>query len=107
MSGLLPFHVDHVRAIQHRGIDVLESLCYAYSRCNHFKGPNLSSHDPLTDVHVKLFNPRTDNWDDHFRLDGPVIVGLSPQGRVTVELLQMNEPRRLNLRATLHDEGQL
>jgi HNH endonuclease len=107
VSGLLPFHVEHVRAIQHRGTDDLNNLCYACSRCNRFKGPNLSSYDPLSDQHVMLFDPRHDPWNDHFRMDGPTIVGLTPEGRATVDLLKMNEMWRLNLRATLRDEGEL
>jgi len=106
-SGLLPFHVDHVRAKQHRGSDALDNLCYACSRCNKFKGPNLSSFDPITEVHVSLFDPRHDDWDEHFRFDGPVIIGRTAEARATIELLQMNEPRRVNLRAALLDEGKL
>jgi len=106
-SGLLPFHVEHVRAKQHRGSDALENLCYACSRCNNFKGPNLSTHDPLTNQLVRLFDPRHDQWSDHFRMEGPIILGLTPEGRATVELLQMNESRRVILRAALRDEGKL
>jgi hypothetical protein len=106
-SGLLPFHVDHVRSKQHRGTDGLENLCYACSRCNKCKGPNLSSYDPITDQHVRLFDPRHDDWREHFRLEGPVIVGITAEGRATIELLQINEARRLNLRASLLEEGNL
>jgi hypothetical protein len=101
ISGLLPFHIDHVRARQHRGTDDADNLCYACSRCNGYKGPNLSSYDPETDEIVRLFNPRTDRWSDHFRLEGPVIVGMTPQGRATAELLQMNDDRRIGLRSEL------
>jgi hypothetical protein len=105
-SGLLPFHVEHVRATQHRGTDALDNLCYACSRCNHFKGPNVATYDPETDELVRLFDPRRDVWDDHFRREGPVIAGATPMGRATVELLQMNERRRLELRASLRDEDE-
>ena len=100
-SGLLPFHVDHVRARQHRGTDGPDNLCYACSWCNLFKGPNLTSYDPETDTIVRLFNPRTDLWDEHFWMDGAEIVGATPQGRATVALLQMNDDRRVRLRNEL------
>jgi 5-methylcytosine-specific restriction endonuclease McrA len=106
-SGLLPFHVDHVRAKQHRGTDELGNICYACSRCNHFKGPNPSSYDPVTDQLTRLYDPRRDDWHDHFHLEGPIIVGITPEGRATIELLQMNDGRRVNLRAALHEEGKL
>ena len=107
IGGLLPFHLDHVRARQHRGTDDLENLCYACSRCNGFKGPNVSSYDPETDEIVRLFNPRKDQWSDHFWVDGPVIVGSTPEGRATVELLQMNDERRIRLRGELLKGGEL
>ena len=107
VSGRLPFHVDHVRAIQHRGEETLENLCYACSKCNLFKGPNPSSFDPLTDQHVRLFHPRQDPWDEHFRFEGPVIVGTTPEGRATAELLQMNDPRRIRLRQLLLDNDEI
>jgi HNH endonuclease len=106
-SGLLPFHVEHVRAKQHRGTDALNNLCYACSRCNGYKGPNVSSYDPITDQHVTLFDPRGDDWNAHFRFEGLLIIGLTPVGRATVELLQMNESQRVSLRAALRDEGKL
>lgn len=101
VSGLLPFHVEHIRARQHRGTDDLENLCWACSRCNHFKGTNLTSYDPLTDQLVRLFDPRGDNWDDHFLQEGATICGLTAEGRATVELLQMNEGWRFRLRLAL------
>jgi hypothetical protein len=54
---------------------------------------------------VLLFNPRVDGWNDHFAWDDAAIVGLTPTGRATVQLLQMNAPRRLRLRAVLLARG--
>jgi hypothetical protein len=42
-----------------------------------------------------LFSPRTQAWDDHFRLEGAEIRPLTPEGRVTVDLLQMNRPEAI------------
>lgn len=50
---------------------------------------------------VPLFNPRTQNWNDHFQLSGEQIVGLTPTGRATVELLRLNEDERLTTRQAL------
>jgi hypothetical protein len=58
---------------------------------NAHKGPNLTSIDPESDQHVRLFNPRIDRWDNHFRTQGPLIVGTTPVGRATVALFAMNE----------------
>ena len=37
-----------------------------------------------------LFNPRQQKWHDHFAVNGARIVGLTPTGRVTIALLQLN-----------------
>jgi hypothetical protein len=97
----IPFHIEHIIATQHVSNDSLENLCLACDRCNAYKGPNLSSVDPESGEIVQLYHPRRDTWTAHFRFEGPRIVGLTSTGRATVRLLQMNAPRRLELRAGL------
>jgi hypothetical protein len=52
-----------------------------------------------------VFNPRTDLWADHFAASAGVIVGLTPVGRATARLLNMNAARRIQLRRQWLDEG--
>ena len=94
----LAFQVEHVRARQHRGADDECNLGLACPDCNQFKGPNQSAYDPESNTLVRLFNPRQDAWDEHFLLVQAEIVGRSPIGRATVELLQMNNADRVELR---------
>ena len=101
-----PPHVDHVRAKQHRGGDDATNLALTCDRCNLLKGPNLSAYDPLTDEIVNLFDPRRMVWTDHFAGVSGEVLGLTPVGRATVELLRMNEEQRLRLRAALSDAGE-
>jgi hypothetical protein len=54
--------------------------------------------DPDTGNRVPLFNPRSDDWDEHFRWDGYRIVGQTAIGRVTVAALELNHPRRVQIR---------
>lgn len=72
------------------------------------EGPNIASIDPETGVVVTLFHPRLQAWRDHFRTgkDGR-IVGATPEGRATVQLLEMNDPGRVQLRALLLRRGRL
>jgi hypothetical protein len=37
-----------------------------------------------------LFHPRQDRWDDHFKREGPHILGTTDVGRTTAWLLQFN-----------------
>jgi len=92
-TPFVPFHVEHVIAQQHLVDDSLQNLALACDRCNAFKGPNLSSVDPVTNCVVQLFHPRIDVWTEHFDL-----VEGSVAGRATVRLLCMNAPRRVQLR---------
>ena len=88
------------------GHDNPSGLALACDRCNAFKGPNLSSIDPETGDKVELFNPRQDVWSNHFAISGVLIVGLTPVGRATARLLNMNDSRRVELRLQwLSEEG--
>jgi hypothetical protein len=97
-TPLIAFHVEHIVSRQHGGSDDPAGLALACDRCNAYKGPNITSIDPETGAVVALFHPRTDLWSDHFVIDSGQIVGLTPTGRATVRLLNMNAPRRAELR---------
>jgi hypothetical protein len=62
---------------------VEENLALACAICNGNKGPNLASIDPLSGEIVPLFNPRTQNWNDHFEIHGAEIIGRIAIGRAT------------------------
>ena len=95
------FHVEHIVARQHLENDDPLNLALACARCNLQKGTNLASVDPVTGNIVPIFNPRTDSWIEHFGFRGPEIQGLTPTGRATERLLQMNARHRVELRASL------
>ena len=105
-TPFIPFHIEHIIAKQHVGEthDDPSGLAYACDRCNAFKGPNLSTIDPQTDGRVDLFNPRTDEWSEHFAISAGMVVGLTPIGRATARLLNMNDLRRVELRVQWMDE---
>lgn len=103
----LSLQIEHIIAKQHGGNDDPGNLALSCDRCNAYKGPNLSGIDPETNQLVSLFNPRTQNWQEHFFLDGAMIAGLTPIGRATLRVLNMNAPRRVRLRAALLAQGEL
>ncbi len=106
-ASVARFQVEHVRPRQHGGTDVLTNLALACPRCNRYKGPNLTVIDPRTKRIVPLFNPRTQDWREHFELEGIHIAGLTAIGRATVRLLNMNAEDRLKVRAALEDSREL
>ncbi len=99
--------MDHVRARKHRGRDTLQNCCWACAYCNSFKGSNAAGYDPDTDELVPLYNPRSDRWDDHFTWRGPGLVGKTPVGRATIDVLRINQPGRVEHRRLLVSTGQL
>lgn len=101
------FHVEHIIPRQHGGDDAPANLALACDRCNAHKGPNLTGIDPETGTLMPLFDPRAHTWDEHFYLSDVTIVGLTAIGRTTVRVLNMNEARRVRLRAVLKRYGQL
>ena len=95
------FQVEHVIPRKHGGSDSPTNLALACERCNSYKGTNLSGIDSETGEMTPLFNPRRQTWDRHFRWSGLCIVGLTAIGRTTVQVLNMNEERRVRLRGML------
>ncbi|MGA2271016.1 MAG: HNH endonuclease [Bryobacteraceae bacterium] len=102
----LAHHVEHIVAKQHGGSDDASNLALACHRCNLRKGPNLTAIDPVTREVVPLFHPRSNDWAEHFIVEGERIIGTTAVGRATVQLLAMNDARRLELRAQILSSGE-
>jgi hypothetical protein len=100
-AALLAFEVEHIVAEKHGGTTTADNLALACPYCNRHKGTDLGSLDPETGDLTPLFNPRTQEWQQHFALDGALIVPRTPIGRVTVAILQLNHPDRLLERESL------
>ena len=99
------FEVEHIIAEKHGGPTMLENLALACFFCNRYKGPNISGLDPHTSQLTPLYDPRGDDWSAHFAWDGPVLQGLTPQGRVTIAVLRINDPPRVMHRSLLIASG--
>ena len=99
--SVLPHEMDHIRAKKHHGATTLENTCWACAYCNGAKGTNVAGFDPASGTLTPLFNPRIDEWLDHFRWDGPTLVGISAVGRVTVDVLRINDLQRVEHRRLL------
>lgn len=83
----------------------MNNLCLSCWDCNKAKGSDIASADPETGQPTFLFHPRRHRWEDHFRLEGAAIVPLTPEGRVTEFLLQLNDQERLDEREILISLG--
>src|SRR5215813_14217630 len=97
-QSFFPHEPDHLISRKHGGETVSANLALACFDCNRFKGPNIASLDPVTGKLVPLFNPRTQRWSEHFKLNGGRIVPLTPVGRATEKMLRLNLPVRIEAR---------
>jgi hypothetical protein len=102
-ADYLTFHVEHIIAKQHGGGDGPANLCLACPECNSSKGPNLAGF--LQGKIVPLFDPRRQSWKRHFYWQGPILVGRTQSGKVTVRVLNINDYKRVLVRQSLIEEG--
>ena len=101
------FHVDHIVPRSAGGPTTLENLALACVTCSLRKGARQTAIDPQTGSEVPLFHPRRDNWREHFRWEGVVLVGLFPSARGTIEALKMNRPDILATRQEERMRGRM
>ena len=93
--------IDHIIAEKHGGKTEANNLAYTCWRCNRYKGTDLGSFDPQTGDFCFLFNPRTQQWSEHFEVSNFKVLGLTSVGRTTVKLLQLNNDERIAERERL------
>ena len=94
----LEYHIEHIFALQHGGTNALANLAYSCSNCNWKKGPNISTILFLGGELIPLFNPRTQNWFDHFEVKKGEILPLTIIGEATIKLLDINQSARVDAR---------
>ncbi|MEK6304240.1 MAG: HNH endonuclease signature motif containing protein [Acidobacteriota bacterium] len=104
-DAFFPHEPDHVIAEKHGGATTVENLALACFDCNRFKGSDIASIDPDTGNLVALFNPRRQEWKEHFSLGGGLIIALTSIGSATVRLLKLNLPARVEAREALARRG--
>jgi len=66
LSPVAQLQIEHIVPRKHGGGDNEQNLALACIDCNLAKSSNLTGIDPATEAIVQLFNPRTQDWDEHF-----------------------------------------
>lgn len=94
------FTIDHVIPVTENGSNSIDNLALACFFCNRRKSGKQRAVDPESSGETFIFNPRTNNWAEHFiwSADGLQIIPLTDIGRATVELLKFNRERVLLIR---------
>lgn len=107
-SQVATFPVDHILPVALNGKTVIDNLALSCPRCNANKWMHVTWPDPVSGEVVPLFDPRTQAWADHFRWSktNPVILEpLTPTGRATDSLLDLNDSQHLMIRRLLGELG--
>ena len=90
------FAIDHIIPQSlHGSSDELDNLALACQRCNGYRYNFTTEIDPETNQVILLFNPRKQEWSDHFiwSVDGLKIIGVTPTGRASCHRLDLNDDR--------------
>lgn len=95
-----PLEIDHILPISKGGTNDEENLCLACGMCNRHKYSRVSMVDSETALEMPLFNPRKQDWHEHFAWSesGEEIIGISAIGKNTVEVLKMNNSIAITVR---------
>ena len=105
------FHVEHIKPkSRFRDGDPLRddprNLAWACPKCNLPKSNKTQATDPKTGELHPLFNPRTEEWSDHFvALSSGRIEGVTPTGRATRDALNLNDESRVQNRSGLYERN--
>lgn len=106
LDGYAFFQIDHIISWKHGGFTDLKNLACACIICNRNKGSDLGTVLEIGGAIVRFFNPRNDNWFDHFELlDSGLIVPKTNVGEATSKILQFNHVDSLIARKLLMDTG--
>ena len=98
---------EHIIPSIQGGKSVFLNIAKACRGCNNIKSISIAGLDPETNQIVRLFNPRKDNWKDHFKWSADFLkmIGLTPIGRATIIRLKTNRQELMNLRKVTLNKG--
>jgi hypothetical protein len=99
--------IDHIVPVAKGGSDDEDNLCLACELCNQHKWIKTNGIDPQSGKYVALFNPRQDEWHEHFAWSADYIevVDLTACGRATVEALNLNNALAATVRRNWVEAG--
>jgi hypothetical protein len=102
--SVLPHEIDHIRARKHHGATTMQNTCWACAYCNAAKGSNAAGFDPesgnLVDCLIRAWIHGL-STSHGMALD----FAASLHGRATLDVLQINDPKRVQHRRLLRAAG--
>ena len=95
LFAYIAHQIDHIISIKHGGQNNLDNLAYACFQCNINKGSDIGTMLLPDRIFIRLFNPREDDWHDHFEIDNGVIYAKTTIGQATIKVLNLNDINRI------------
>ncbi len=93
------FQIEHIISLKHGGSNRKENLAYCCPECNYSKGTDVGTY--IANNLTRFFNPRLDNWEEHFELKKGEIIAKTDIGAATVIIFKFNQIDRLIFRNQL------
>ena len=97
--------IDYIDSVKNGGRSEPDNLVSVCVFCRRGKNADIGSLLGRTGELVRVFDPRQDEWSDHFYLEELVIKPRTHIGEVTVEILKFNSVERILERRTLNQVG--
>lgn len=95
------FEVDHIRSLKHGGATHADNLALSCPDCNRHKGSDFGTFLGNDDQYTRFFNPRQDDWFEHFEVFEGGLYGKTDIGEATIRIFDMNNPDRIIIRKEL------
>ena len=93
--ALYSFQIDHIISVKHGGKTTIENLAYSCFLCNNSKGSDVGTvFQPEMDF-IRLFNPRFDNWIEHFEYENYTFYAKTIIAKATIKVLKLNDVDRI------------
>jgi hypothetical protein len=101
------FSIEHIIPDSRGGATEAQNLALSCQTCNNHKYTKVTASDPVSHEIVPLFHPRQHVWAEHFIWsdDYTRLLGLTPIGRASIELMRLNRPALVGLRRILRQAG--
>lgn len=92
------FHIEHIVPRVLGGSTNPDNLALACPSCNLHKSDRTSASSSPNGEVIPLFNPRLNDWHDHFEWEDYIVVAKSEIGNATIQTLDLNHERRDRIR---------
>ena len=73
-------------------------MAFSCSPCNWLKGPNISTVLEFGGALIPLFNPRRQDWFEHFEHTNGLLIPRTLIGEATIKLLDLNQSNNVEER---------